>query len=229
MRLVFFFFTFFCGFNLISQNSNNNDSLRSSRYFEDQFYFGISYNFIRNKPADLKQRNLSYGLQTGIIKDIPLNKKGTKALGIGFGLALNTYYSNLVVTEDSDGFSYDIGGIGTTFRRSKLETHLIEFPLEFRWRNSTSTEYKFWRVYAGMKFGYVLGARSKLVTSDYKDSFFNTDVTSFQYGPTFNFGYNTFNVHIYYSISDLFNDNAQVNNEHIGFRPLRVGLIFYIL
>ncbi len=228
MRYIFFVLGSVGGFSTYSQVKSSNDSLFNQRYFEDQFYIGITYNFIGNKPDDLKQRNLSYGLQAGLIKDIPLNNSGTRALGVGFGLALNTYYSNLIVREISDGFSYDISGI-SDLKRSKLETHLIEFPVEFRWRNSTLREYKFWRIYTGFKFGYVLGARSKLVTSDFKDGFFNSDINNFQYGPTFNFGYNTFNVHIYYALSDLFDDKAQISEEQLGFRPLRVGLIFYIL
>lgn len=229
MRSIVFVLSFVCFFDCIAQEIISEDRSVKSRYFEDQFYLGITYNFIRNKPDDLKQRNLSYGLMGGIIKDIPLNRRGTKALGIGLGFALNTYYSNLVVRELPSGFSYDIGSIGPSFKRSKVETHGIEIPLEFRWRNSTPSDYRFWRIYAGMKFSYVVGARSKLVTSDYKDGFFNTDVDNFQYGPTFNIGYNTFNVHIYYSLTDLFSDKAILNNETIGFKPLRVGLIFYIL
>ncbi|ASV29528.1 porin family protein [Maribacter cobaltidurans] len=229
MRLFIFLLFLSCYFSCLSQDSSSNEVSDNQRYFEDQFYLGITYNFIRKRPDDLNQRNLSYGLQGGIIKDIPLNKGGTRALAVGLGLALNTYYSNLVVRELSNGFSYDIGGLVGGFKRSKIETHLIEFPLEFRWRNSTPSDYKFWRIYAGVKFGYVVGARSKLVTSDYKDGFFNSDVNRFQYGPTFNVGYNTFNVHIYYSLTDLFSDKALLNNESIGLKALRVGLIFYIL
>lgn len=226
MRLFIFVLTFIFGLACFAQDTSSENR---ERYFEDQFYLGITYNFIRNRPQGFNQRNLSYGLQGGIIKDVPLNERGTKALGIGLGFALNTYYSNLVVSELLDGFSYNFGGTIPGFKRSKVETHLIEFPLEFRWRNSTLEDYKFWRIYAGVKFGYVVGARSKLVTSEYRDGFFNTDVNSFQYGPTFNVGYNTFNVHIYYSLTELLGDNAILNNESIDIKPLRVGLIFYIL
>ncbi|MFS4455929.1 porin family protein [Maribacter sp. 2304DJ31-5] len=205
------------------------DKNANERYFEDQFYLGITYNFVRNKPVDFTQRSLSYGLQGGFIKDVPLNRAGTKAIGIGVGLALNAYYSNLVVRENAPGFTYLFDNSIPDFRRSKLETHLVEFPLEFRWRTSTAQEYRFWRIYAGIKAAYVIGARSKLVTDTFKDGFFNTQIEGFQYGLTFNFGYNTFNIHAYYALSDLFKDEAVVNGGPIGFRPLRIGLIFYIL
>jgi len=199
-----------------------------SRYFEDQFYFGVTYNFVRNKPDDVVQRNLSYGLQLGVIKDIPLNSKGTRALGVGLGVALNTYYSNLLATETTSGISYSLGE-STDFKRSKLETHAIELPLEFRWRNSTREEYRFWRLYAGIKAAYILGARSTSVVNNTKNGFSNTDIERFQYGLMVNVGYNTFNIHLYYAFSELFKEGVSVNDQVIGYSPLRIGVIFYIL
>ena len=91
-------------------------------------------------------------------------------------------------------------------KRNKLETHLLEIPIEFRIRNSTPTEYKFWRFYFGAKLGYAFGNRSKLVTDIGKDSFYVTDVKKFRYGLMANFGYNTFNIHVYYALTNLFKD-----------------------
>jgi hypothetical protein len=199
-----------------------------SRYFEDQFYFGVTYNFVRNKPDDVAQRNLSYGVQLGVIKDIPLNSRGTRALGVGLGLALNTYYSNLLATETNSGISYSLGE-SDSFKRSKLETHAVELPLEFRWRNSTREEYRFWRLYAGIKAAYILGARSKSVVNDVKNGFFNPDIETFQYGLTANVGYNTFNIHMYYALNELFKEGTTLNGQLIGYSPLRIGVIFYIL
>ena len=44
-----------------------------------------------------------------------------------------------------------------------------------------------------------------------------------------NFGYNTFNVHVYYALSNLLEDNATVATENLQLKPLRIGFIFYIL
>lgn len=220
------FVLLFCLVTLYSNAQLVTDSVEDERYFEDQFYIGLSYNFILNHPEGSNQRNLSYGLQAGVIKDLPLNRAGTKAIGIGAGLALNSYYSNLVADLSDDEISYSINDDIT---RSKLETHLLEFPLEFRWRNSTAEEYKFWRIYGGIKAAYVLGARSKYDLDDISEGFKNTDLTKFQYGLTLSFGYNTFNVNAYYSLTELFDGNASVNGEVLQYRPLRIGLIFYIL
>ena len=195
-------------------------------YLEDQFYVGVSYNFVRNNPEGTDQRNLSYGLMGGFIKDIPLNKARTKALGFGFGLAYNSYYSNLVANESTGDITYVIDD---NINRSKLETHSIEFPLEFRWRNSTASEYKFWRVYGGFKAAYIVGARSKFVSKETKDGFYNDDISKFQYGLSLSFGYNTFNIHAYYALSNVFDGTAILNGDAIEYKPLRIGLIFYIL
>ena len=227
MKQIFFGIVLLCfPFYIIAQESQNSDTV-DARYFEDQFYAGVTYNFILNRPDGVNQRNFSYGLQGGFIKDIPINSKRTMALGLGVGLALNTYYSNLEASEGVGQIEYTINT--GSFRRSKLETHLVEFPFEVRFRESTPEEYKFWRLYTGFKFGYVINARSKFIDEDVKNSFNNPDIEKFQYGITLNLGYNTFNIHAYYSLSNLLNSEATLNGQGINIKPLRIGLIFYIL
>ena len=199
------------------------------RYLEDQFYIGVTYNILLNLPDEASQSNLSYGLQAGFIRDIPLNPQGTIALGVGLGYGVNSYYSNLRAIKEDDGFRYEYLD-DEDYRRNKIETHLIEVPVEFRWRTSTRESYKFWRVYGGFKFGYVVGSRSKLVTNSFKDSFYNTDTENFRYGLMLNLGYNTFNIHFYYGLNPLFEDGVvDPNGQDLDMAPLHLGLIFYIL
>jgi len=200
------------------------------RYLEDQFYIGLTYNSILKRPQGVNQRSLSYGLQGGFIKDIPINRKRTFALGIGLGYGINSYYSNLVASPVNGEIQYDLTSDIEGFRRSKVETHSLEFPIELRWRNSNPSDYKFWRIYPGIRLGYTFSARSKLVTDSGKDSFQNDDLRTFRYGAMINLGYNTFNLHVYYGLNALFNDDVRtVDGEELGVKPLRLGLIFYIL
>jgi len=199
------------------------------RYLEDQFYAGISYNFILNKPDDVNQRNFSYGLQGGFIKDIPLNSDRNFGIGIGLGLGVYNYYTNIRAIDSVSSIGYDlVDGIGD-FKRSKIESYLIEVPFEFRWRNSDATAYNFWRIYTGVKFGYALNSRSKYVEISQKGAFTNNDVRNFQYGLTLNFGYHNFNIHAYYSLTNLFDDGVTLNGINNEMSTLRIGLIFYIL
>ncbi|MBW8242046.1 PorT family protein [Muricauda oceani] len=221
----------FCllNFNLVLGQSLS-DSVQpvDNRYLEDQFYIGVGYNVLLNGPGAIDQRNLSYNLQAGFIKDIPLNERRNFGVGIGLGYAVNSYYSNMGASEGVNGVSYEILG-DAEFNRSKFETHAIELPFEIRWRTSTAQEYKFWRIYAGAKLGYVFSGRSKLVMDEGNDSFSNDDIDAFQYGLMLNFGYNTWNIHAYYGLNPLLKKGASLEGEPIDLKVLRVGLTFYIL
>ena len=87
--------------NLCAQQNSEGEDLK---YLEDQFYVGITYNLILNKPEGVTQSNFSYGLQGGIIKDIPLNIGRNVGIGIGLGEAYKSYYSNLFLHEPDRGF-----------------------------------------------------------------------------------------------------------------------------
>lgn len=201
-----------------------------SRYLEDQFYVGLTYNFLMHLPDGVDQRNLSYGLQAGFIKDIPLNWERTLGLGVGVGYGINSYYTNLRAVKNGSQLDYFLLDSDTRYKRNKVETHVLEVPFQLRWRNSTPEEYKFWRIYAGMRFGYVFANQSKYVSSTERSSFRNGDVREFQYGVALDFGYNTFNIHVYYALRSLFEENTTLfSGETIQMQPLRIGLIFYIL
>lgn len=221
----------FTGYCSVLRSQGIPDSLLvDDRYLEDQFYVGLTYNILLNRPEGVTQRSLSYGLMGGFIKDIPLNRRRNIGIGIGLGYAVNSYYSNLGVSETDSGFEYRVLDNTVDFKRSKIETHLLEVPLEFRWRNSTASTYKFWRIYTGFKLAYAFASRSKYVTDAYKDSFYNSDVQDFQYGIVFNFGYQTFNIHAYYALNQLFEGGTTTTDgQNVEFAPLRIGLIFYIL
>lgn len=206
-----------------------NDQEEQSRYLEDQFYIGLGYNVLLGKQSGVAQRNLSYNLQAGFIKDLPLNERRNFGVGLGLGYAVNSYYTNVVAMEQTDAVLYEVMN-ESDFKRSKLETHALEVPFELRWRTSTADEYKFWRIYAGAKLGYVFSGRSRLVTEEGRDGFNNDDIEKFQYGLILNFGYNTWNVHAYYGLNPLLKNGTNLQTgESIDFKVLRIGIIFYIL
>lgn len=227
--------TFFTLFLLIPITIFGQDEVDSlvvevvdNRYLEDQFYIGVGYNILVDGPDAVDQRNLSYNLQAGFIKDIPFNHQRNFGIGLGLGYAINSYYSNMVASQSANEISYDIIE-DANFNRSKLATHTIEVPFELRWRTSTGREYKFWRIYAGAKMGYMFSGRSKLVTNSGNDSFSNTDIQKFQYGLMLSIGFNTWNIRAYYGLNPLLKDEATLAGEPIDLKVLRVGLVFYIL
>lgn len=200
------------------------------QYLEDQFYAGLTYNVLRNKPSDLRQQNLSYGIYVGFIKDLPINESRTTALGLGLGYATNSYYTNLKAVKNDADIAYSFLDSDAKYQRNKIEMHLIEMPIQFRWRKSTPNDYKFLRIYGGVKLGYAFSARSKFVSEDEKTAFQNTDIQKFHYGLQFNIGYNTWNAYVYYGLNNLFQDNITATDGSImRMSPIHLGFVFYIL
>lgn len=195
------------------------------KYLEDQIYFGLTYNLLVNKPSGFNQNGISGGFTVGFIKDFPLNKNRNVGLGLGLGYSYNAYNQNLKISENG---VYEVL-VNEDFNSNRLTTYILEVPLEFRWRTSTPKKYNFWRIYTGVKFGYVFASKSK-----YNDDIEFIKVTNideiqqFQYGLTFSAGYSTFNLNLYYGLNSIFN-NAQVNGEPINLKQFNLGLIFYIL
>lgn len=201
-----------------------------SLYREDQFYAGVTYNLLGNKPSDLSQSGFSTGLHFGFIKDMPLNDKRNVAIGIGLGYSMNSFNQNMQINEESGGsYSYTILD-GNTYSKNKFSNHLIEIPIEFRWRTSTPTEYRFWRIYTGLKVGYAIVNTAKFKDDSRSIKYNNiSDFNKLEYGFTLSAGYNTWNIYLYYGLNPIFSNNAVLEGDKIYMNAIKVGLIFYIL
>lgn len=201
-----------------------------SLYKEDHFYAGISYNLLTRQPSGLSQDGFSLGFYFGYIKDMPINKARNKAFGVGIGYSTNSYNQNLLINKNENGeFVYSIIKDRDTYKKNKFSTHLIELPMEYRWRTSTPSEYEFWRIYVGVKLGYIITHTSKyegdLGVLRYTN---NNDFNNFQYGLMLSFGYNTWNIHVNYGLNSLFSKNAHIDGQSIEMSDLKIGLIFYM-
>ncbi len=201
------------------------------KYLEDQFYIGVTYNLMVNRPSDVSQNNLSNGIHLGFIKDIPINEKRNKAFGIGLGYAINSYFDNIkLVRDNQNATTYEVLLPDVSFKRNKLITHVLEVPIEFRWRTSNASDHRFWRIYGGVKLGYVFANTYKFQDADEKFKFSRDDITRFQYGLMLSFGYNTWNLHAYYGLNNLFEDGLTTSQgDAIKTGELKLGLMFYIL
>lgn len=210
--------------------SDSIPSVIDSLYREDQFYVGFSYNLLIDKPKTISQSGFSGGLHLGFIRDFPLNKKRDFAFGAGLGWSINSYGQNLFIGENTEGESiFRSLNSEINYSDNDFVNHLIEVPLELRWRTSTATDYKFWRVYAGVRLGYMYYFRSKFKQP--QNTVTQTDVPEldrFRVGTTFTFGYNTFNFSFYYGLNSLFK-GAKVDGESLDMTNLKIGLMFYIL
>ena len=230
-RFLVFLLVFAGVFPVRGQLDSLAAEINDTRYFEDQFYVGMYYNALSQQPGETGQSKLSYGVMGGFIKDLPVNSQRSLALGIGVGMAYQSINSDLRARELSTGrIVYNQVAPDVAYRRNTLSFPSVEFPLEFRWRGSTPVKYRFWRVYAGMKFNYNLGAKSSFITPEFKEVFSNGDVNDWIYGTYLTFGYNTWNFYFYYQLNPIFKDGTYTGaGESIKSRSLQLGLIFYIL
>ena len=73
------FYMFWIGCLLSVAATAQTDSLQvdsgiDTRYLEDQFYLGVTYNWLVSKPEEIKQHSFSRSIFGGYQRDIPLNK-----------------------------------------------------------------------------------------------------------------------------------------------------------
>ena len=230
--VLFFCLCFFIAYSFAQEELSIGVEEVDSLYKEDQFYFGLTYNLIGKKPSGLSQSGFSGGFHFGYTKDMPINKKRDKAIGVGLGLSLNSFNQNILITEDSKGDALFeiIDDSEISVSKNKFTTYMVEMPIEFRWRTSTAVDYKFWRIYSGFKLGYVFANSSKFEGAPENINLKNIDaINKFQYGLTLGAGYNTWNFYLYYALNPIFNSSSKINGEVIDANAIKIGLMFYIL
>lgn len=231
MRLIFILVVL-VPFWAVAQNdgTEEQDPEVDNRYREDQFYAGFTYNLVTDVPGDVNTIGLSGGIHFGYLRDMPVNEQRNIAIAVGAGLSLNRYGQNLFIGEVNDTETVFEVLNDIPYDNNNFRTSTLELPIEFRWRTSTATEYKFWRIYAGVRLGYTFWYRAKF--SQPGNSVNQTDIPEFEplrTGLSLSVGYNTFNFYVYYSLNPFFKDAFTVSGQRVDFRTIKVGLMFYIL
>ena len=200
-----------------------------NKYLEDQFYLGLYYSTLTSSPEDFNQNKFSSTLNFGFIRDLPLNKQRNFGVGVGVGLSLSSSNSNLKLSDLNSSVSGEIVN-GEDFTKNKWNTTKIEFPFEVRWRTSTPTSYKFWRVYFGVKTSYLLKSKYKYESLNSNYTLENLPFRKTQSGITVNAGNNTWNLGLYMGLNPIFNKEFGQNNPNLkDLKEFKLGLVFYIL
>ena len=236
MKKKYVFLLMMLGYGSLSLAQVRNDSTLAgvdSLYREDQLYLGFTYNILSSPMDEINQSGFSGGFHIGLIRDWPLNERRNIAIGTGLGWSINTLGQNLFLGE-APGSSATVFGIldddVLDYDTNRFTTQSIDAPIQFRWRTSTPEGYKFWRIYTGIKLGYIYYFHSTFEQPG--NAVGQTDVPELErlrLGATLNFGYNTFNFHFYYSLNSFFNEEATVNGKQLDLKTFQVGLMFYIL
>ncbi|MGO2293974.1 MAG: porin family protein [Psychroflexus halocasei] len=217
--------------SLAQKKDNTEEKVIDSLYREDQFYAGVAFNLMTKMPENANQSGFSGSFDLGFIRDFPVNKQRNLAIGIGLGVSSSSFGHNILISETKEGKDI-IQPISKNidYKNNRFSTHLVEMPIQLRWRSSTPEDYAFWRVYFGVKLGYIYYFKSKFEEDDLTIK--QTDVNAlnrFRTAGFFSFGYNIVNIQIQYDLNPLFSGEVSNGTSKIGIKPLRIGLIFYIL
>ncbi|CAH0334446.1 hypothetical protein FVB9288_00028 [Flavobacterium sp. CECT 9288] len=200
-----------------------------SLYREDQFYFAVTYNSLVNTPTGVSQNKFSSGVSLGFLRDMPVNANRTWAIATGLGFTYNNFNQNLIVKEQNGVVDYQLIPADVSVDKNKFSQLSVDVPIELRWRTSNYESHKFWRIYTGLKFSYLLydrslfnGSPERIVVQN------NADFNALQYGTYLAAGYNTVNLYMYYGLNPLF-QKATLNGASVNMRAFNLGVIFYIL
>ena len=223
IRIKFFLLSFLLFFTQLSftQSVTGKDFYR-----EDQFYFGSSY-FIQTVPIEnFKQNGFSGNFQFGFVRDLPLNNNSTKAIGIGLGYERNFFTSNIQPIETDGNIDYRI--VISRFLESKNKISFSSFviPIEYRWRRSSIDQYKFWRIYTGLKIKKNFPLYSN---PSYGSEITIDEIEDWTTSIYLNAGYNTWNVSLEYDLNPILKNKKTSNGENLNISFFRLGLVFYIL
>ena len=219
---IFFYLLFF-----LTANATFSQEIDEDRYREDQIYINFYYNSLKNGVEEFKENKFSSSINFGFIRDIPLNKSGKFALGIGLGLGFNSYNNNLKINQINNNLNFEFLENQREYDKNKFLSSEIQIPLEIRLRNSSINTYKFWRFYAGIKYSRLLGSKYKFDSENIKYNIDDIQLNSDKIGLTLNIGFNTWNIGLYKAIRPFF--DKKNNNLSSDLEEFKVGLIFYIL
>ena len=201
--------------------AQNDSTFVDDKYLEDQIYLNLTYISLLNTPPPVSQSGFSFGLGGGFIKDIPLNARRNVALAAGLGYGFNNYYFNIRFNQGTEEEPE------TVVLNNKFMLHMLELPIELRFRTSTAKNYRFWRFYPGFKISYVFGENLSLGRNEDFDSGDVVENEKLLYGLTFSGGFNKWNIHVYYGLNDLLT-NKPDNEYQFGINDFRIGLVFYV-
>lgn len=229
LKQTFCFLYFFLFIGLFSHEIllAQDETLADSLYREDQIYLGVSFAVLLSDQSDFKPQGLSRHFQFGVVRDIPLSENGQFALGIGLGMSFQRYNTNVIRSDDfNSNTSYTVSR-NLEDNPFLFSLQSLDLPLSIRWRNSSSKDYIFWRIYGGISFqwNYRIYAKNEDISFSVSKDIQNIGATTH-----LSFGYNTWNFYIAYKLTPFFNPTSFSNGATpFDISPLKIGLIFYLL
>ncbi len=227
-------------FAIICMATDANAFVPERMHPTDRFMITVFSDIWQDVPETIDLRTIQRGVSISALQDMPL---GRTNLSVAAGLAFsshNLYSDNrYIFSLNLNQFRFVPIEPDHDYDKNKLSMNYLEVPvqLRFRTRNLPSTL----RFYAGVKAGYLFHAHTKFVGKEYYDNDADTgppfvtertikvkehkldNINKYRIGLTGTIGYGAVNLHLYYQLTETFN-----NNNASGMYPLSVGVSFMI-
>ena len=198
---------------------------KAPTFREDQIYLSIAYPYFSDAPNTLIQNKLSYAFSFGFVRDMPINKQRSLAVGIGLGYDQATIYNNNLFTYAGNNISATV--IEGGYQQNYLRMQSLAVPLELRWRNATETKHAFWRIHTGVSVHFPMQFKSYNKTSTGQINTTKIPSKGTVLRLNVHFGFNTWNISIAHDMQPCATFGA--SNRKFDMNFTKIGLIFYIL
>lgn len=220
MKQIVFFFFLILSVSAVAQKDSS--AIRKYIFKTPKDRIAIDFNATNwlHKIPDFKSKWYGRGINVYFMYDFQI-KKSPISFAPGLGVSCFNIYNNSQLT--------DTGGVAvftpltnySNYKVNKVSLTYIDIPLELRWRSKPDKLDNRWKMAIGFKAGIRVDAHTKQVTKSPKESVkhrFYPDFNLFHCGPTFRFGYGSFNITGYYGVLNVFKTGKgpQANEFSIG-------------
>ena len=196
----------------------------SPSFREDQICLSVGYPFFSEAPESLIQNKLSYALSLGYVRDMPINKARTLAIGLGLGWDQATLFTNTRFTNTGNSLTTTV--IEEAYQKNYISVQSLALPFELRWRNATETNHAFWRIYTGVSLHVPLKLSSYYKPNNGASSRVSIPSNSTVFRLNVHFGFNTWNISLTHDLQPWTQTGGLGDN--INMRFSRIGFIFYV-
>ncbi len=209
----------------------------------DRFMVTVFTDVWQNTPDEMDLKAFQRGVSIEALQDRPIGRSNF-SLAAGLGFTSHNLYTDHLYRYNAQEDTHDFYPIQPDYDNNKLSLNYIDLPVQLRFR-SRDLDNTF-RLYAGIKAGYLVNAHTKYEGKAYFSEpggihFAPEDteglverttkvkehklenLNDFRIGLTAMVGYSRFNIHFSYPLTDIFEGN---NAEEM--HPISVGLTFIL-
>jgi len=143
-------------------------------------------------------------------------KKNHFSMAVGLGSSTQNIKYNAYIAEINDKPTFFLFNDSIAYTKNKLTTVFIDIPIEFRLRTNNNVHLKNFKFSFGGKIGYLIKSYHKYSGDEYRFAMEKTVkfkeykvpyLNKLHYGIFTKLFYGQFGLNVYYSLSDLFENN----------------------